>query len=70
MRPTTGGRGLVTFRPVRALGVESEEDEPVAAAEEGAGVGGVGEVNGVVAAAAAFQPVQLHDAGGLGVGRV
>jgi len=34
------------------------------------GVGGVGEFNGVVAAAAAFQPMQLHDAGGLRVGRV
>ena len=31
---------------------------------------GAGEFYGVVAAAAAFQPVQLDDAGGLGVGRV
>ena len=35
-------RGLASFRPARALGIESEEDEPAAAAEEGVGVGGVG----------------------------
>ena len=39
MRPTTGGPDLVSFRSARALGVESEEDEPAAAAEEGVGVG-------------------------------
>ena len=38
MRPT-GGRGLMVFRLFGALGVELEEDEPAAGAEEGAGVG-------------------------------
>lgn len=32
-------RGLAAFRPFRAFGVEPEEDEPAAEAEEGVGAG-------------------------------